>query len=100
MAEYSKIDPADAQAGDVMTYVHPELREVRSHRIQRRDVRKLGRHVVVYRGGKPVVKQQDPELRAVFLPRLHDHEMTSKNIDELLVWVPIEDALAAWRQHG
>jgi hypothetical protein len=96
MAEYRKIDPADAQAGDVMTYVHPELREVRSHRIQRRVVRSIGRNVVIYRGGKPVVKQQDPELRTVFLPQLHEHEHGSVPLD----WVAIEDVLGAWRERG
>ena len=86
------IDPAEAQAGDVMTYVHPVVREVRSHRIQRRAEREMGRMVVVCRGGRPDVVAEKPKLRVAFLPELHPHEM---GIADLLVWVPIEDVSSA-----
>lgn len=90
-----KIDPIEAQAGDVISYVHPIDRQVRHHRVLRRDERKMGRLVVRYKGGKPVVEKEEPALRIVFLLELHSHEMATVRQE----WVPIEDVIHA-RRHA
>lgn len=89
-----KIDPSEAQKGDVISYVDPVGRQVRHHRVQRRQLRKLGRHVVVYKQGKPVVVRAEPAPRVCFLPQLHDHEVKAGMAQE---WVAIEDVIHARR---
>lgn len=84
-----KIDPAEARAGDVMSYVHPVDRQVRHHRVLRRDERLLGRLVLRYRGGRPVVEQEEPVLRMVLLPELHPHELAVVRQE----WVPLDDVI-------
>lgn len=84
-----RIDPVETRPGDVMTYVHPVDRQVRHHRVLRRDEQKLGRLVVRYRGGKPVVEQEAPALRVVLLPELHSHELAVVRQE----WVPLEDVI-------
>lgn len=88
-----RIDPSEAQAGDVISYVHPLDRQVRHHRVQRRQVKKLGRHVVRYKQGKPVVEREEPAARLFFLPQLHRHEYATVAQE----WVAIEDVIHARR---